>query len=339
MRALVLVSTQVQTTSPGIGFIDPYVRAASDGLASARIPGSGLLRDMAEHQLANPGKLLRPALCLWACERLGGDAADALPAAVALQLVHEFTLVHDDVQDGDLERRHRPTVWALWGQAQAINCGDGMFAWAFEQLLASGAPAPAAGGAALVLARAVRSVVDGQCRDLACEGHPETAPDEYVDMVRLKTGSLVGAALEIGAIAAAASSAEREALRAAGVDAGAAFQVRDDWLGTWGDPAATGKPADGDLRRRKLTFPVCWSFHHSDADARNRLRLLFRGTGDAPAGEARRLLRDVGAEAATVDRARSLAAAAEEAARQGDLDAAMRSELTSLFHYFVERAA
>ena len=229
---------------------------------------------MSSHQLAAPGKLLRPSLCLWAALASGGEIGDAMPGALAVEWIHNFTLVHDDVQDGDRLRRHRPTVWAVWGEHQAINAGDAMCAQAFALLSGPGPHEERRLRCVSLLAGAVQRVVEGQCLDLAHEGNPELATSAYLRMARLKTGALLGASLAIGAVLAGAGGTLAGALGRAGETLGLAFQVRDDWLGVWGDPAVTGKPA-GDLARRKVTYPVVAAYAAASSSQRRELKRLF----------------------------------------------------------------
>jgi geranylgeranyl diphosphate synthase type I len=235
------------------------------------------------------GKLVRPCLCLWACEAAGAEPAQALPVACAVEWIHNFSLVHDDIQDGDRERRNRPTVWSIWGPAQGINAGDAMHALAFETLLAAG---ERAARPARVLAAAVRRLVEGQCLDLRQEGGLRTTPAAYLRMAAAKTGALIGACCEAGAMAGGAAADLAARLRRAGELLGLAFQVRDDWLGTWGDPAMTGKSRDGDLRRRKVTYPVVAAYARMGRAERARFRTLFGSAGDAALPELRRRLDD-----------------------------------------------
>jgi len=246
-----------------------------------------------------PGKLIRPALCIWACEACGGDAGEALPAAAALEWVHNFTLVHDDIQDGDRERRGRETVWSIWGLAQGINAGDALFARAFATLANEGSHPQRRLRATRLIADAVLVVVEGQALDLRFEGKPDTTLRAYLRMIRSKTGALIGASLEAGAVMAGADPEISRRLRDAGTLLGVAFQIRDDWLGTWGDSATTGKPSTGDLGRCKLTYPVVAGYAAMrDAD-RARLRELF-GTSSSgnsnsyPLHEIRMLLEAAG---------------------------------------------
>jgi geranylgeranyl diphosphate synthase type I len=262
------------------GAIDRYLRdtapppSSMTGLMAAYHMGwadrDGQARD------AGAGKRVRPALCLWACQAAGADPAVALPVAVAVEWVHNFTLVHDDIQDGDRERRHRETVWSIWGTAQGINAGDALHAIAFELLLAPGPAAARRLRAGRLLARAVRDVVEGQCLDLALEGRLQSSPAAYLRMARRKTGALLGFCLEAGALVGGAAAPVPRRLRRAGELLGLAFQVRDDWLGIWGRPALTGKSRDGDLDRRKVTYPVVAGYAAMAPAERRRLRYLFR---------------------------------------------------------------
>ncbi|HZB96980.1 MAG TPA: polyprenyl synthetase family protein, partial [Candidatus Sulfotelmatobacter sp.] len=217
---------------------------------------------------ASRGKLIRPSLCVWACESLSAPASQALPAAVALELIHNFTLVHDDIQDGDARRRHRPSVWTVWGQAQGINAGDGLFALAYTSLLARGAHPSRRLKAGEVISRAVLEVINGQCLDLTLEGRLDTSPAAYMRMVSAKTGALLGASLEAGAVLAGASARVARSFRRAGRLLGLAFQIRDDWLGVWGDPALTGKGKESDLGRRKITYPIVAAYAGAPASLR-----------------------------------------------------------------------
>lgn len=224
---------------------------------------------------AASGKRMRPALVLWACEALGGDPEMALPAAVAVELVHNFTLIHDDIQDGDRQRRHRDTVWAIWGAAQGINAGDGIFALALQTLLGPGPGADRRMRAAHALTTAVVEVVEGQCQDIALEGSPTASSASYLGMATAKTGALLGASLAAGALLAGADDECARRFDAAGRLLGLAFQVRDDWLGTWGEVELTGKARDSDLRRRKLTYPIVAAYEIATEDQRRELRELF----------------------------------------------------------------
>ncbi len=285
--------------------LERHIELLDIGLRRTTPRMKGLLRQMSAYHMgwSDPqgqpahepaGKRIRPALTLWACEALGGDPAWALPAAVAVELIHNFTLIHDDIQDGDQLRRHRPAVWAIWGAEQGINAGDGMFGAAMSSLLAPGPRPGRRMRAAHLLSTAVVQVVEGQCLDLSLEGRPGASQATYLRLATMKTGALLGAAMASGAVLAGAPRAVAQRFDAAGRLLGLAFQVRDDWLGTWGDPEITGKGRSGDLRRRKLTYPVVAAYEVATPIRRRELRKLFNDR--EPGGEfrLRALLDDLG---------------------------------------------
>lgn len=207
------------------------------------------------------GKAVRPGLCLLACEAAGGCPDRALPAAAAVELVHNFSLIHDDVQDRDRQRRHRPTVWAIWGDAQAINAGDAMLSLAhlsLADLLRAGVPPESVIEAARALDAATLEMVEGQTLDIAFEAEESVALPAYLEMAEKKTGALIGCALRLGALAAGAPGSVLEELDRCGRRIGIAFQARDDILGVWGAVGRTGKEAGADIRRRKKSLPLVY---------------------------------------------------------------------------------
>jgi geranylgeranyl diphosphate synthase, type I len=222
------------------------------------------------------GKRLRGVLCLLSCESVGGDAVRAAPAAAALELLHGFTLLHDDVADQDETRRGRPTVWRLWGTGQAITAGDSMYALAnlaAGALAAQGVPSATVLRVLLVLNRATLAVCDGQHLDLAFEGRPGTTVPEYLHMIGLKTAALFSAATEIGAEVGGGEAGRVAALRQFGREVGMAFQIQDDSLGLWGEAHALGKPVGSDLRRNKRSLPILYALN---VDHPVRARLAAR---------------------------------------------------------------
>ncbi|WP_330307225.1 MULTISPECIES: family 2 encapsulin nanocompartment cargo protein polyprenyl transferase [unclassified Streptomyces] len=240
--------------------VDPELRRAIDSL-----PGS--MRRIAlyhfgwEHAdgtpaAGNAGKAIRPALVLTAVRALGGQQSTAVRAAAAVELIHNFTLLHDDVMDRDTTRRHRPTAWTVFGDADAILAGDALQALA-QRLLAED-PHPASSAAAARLAACVVELCAGQHADTAMEkmGPDEVTLDEVLAMAEAKTGALLGCACAVGALYAGAGDEDVEALDAFGREAGLAFQLIDDVIGIWGDPNRTGKPAGADLIARKKSLPV-----------------------------------------------------------------------------------
>jgi geranylgeranyl diphosphate synthase type I len=236
----------------GRACVGPALRAAVDTLPESmrRIAGYhlGWLDETGRPTGAAGGKALRPALALLGSAALGGDPNAALPVAVAVELVHNFSLLHDDVMDGDRTRRHRPTAWAVFGRNGAILAGDALLALAFQ---VGGSPA-----AVTALNTCVQRLLDGQSADLAFELRSTVDLAECRAMAGSKTGALLGCAVSMGAWAAGGEPDRVAHLRAFGERLGLAFQLADDLLGIWGDPALTGKPVHSDLRSRKKSFPV-----------------------------------------------------------------------------------
>jgi geranylgeranyl diphosphate synthase type I len=228
------------------------------------------------------GKMLRPILCLLACEAAGGNWRKALPAAAALELVHNFSLVHDDIQDRDPERRHRATVWSVWGEAQAINAGDALLALgglAVLDLTAEGVPAERVMDAVRILERATLEIVEGQALDLSFEERVDVTEDAYLEMIEKKTSALFDCALRLGGLVGAADLGVAEALGRCGRLLGVAFQIRDDMLGVWGAESRTGKPPAADIRNRKKSLPVVYVLARSEGATAAELRRIYSQPG------------------------------------------------------------
>ncbi len=238
--------------------VEPALRAAVDTLPPAmrRIAGYhfGWWNEHGQPDGANGGKAIRPTLVLLSAQAVGGVAAAAVPAAAAVELVHNFSLLHDDVMDGDVTRRHRPTAWSVFGPNPAILAGDALLTLALDVLAASGHPAATEG--IRMLSAAVQDLVEGQSADLAFEQRAEIELAECLRMAERKTGALMGCACAVGASFGGGSPEQVEQLRGFGQHVGLAFQHVDDLLGIWGDPAVTGKPVYSDLRSRKKSLPV-----------------------------------------------------------------------------------
>lgn len=229
---------------------------------------------------ADAGKKLRPLLVVRCAEACGGTAEEAAPAAAALELLHNFTLVHDDIQDQSTHRRHRETVWHHWGTAAAINVGDALFALAHEALYAlADPPASVPADRALRIARdfdrvALR-IVEGQHLDLSHEGEWGGGEDRYLAMIGGKTAAIIDFAARAGAALAGANGATVELFGAFGLATGLAFQIRDDILGIWAPQSVTGKPMADDLRRRKQSLPVIALDERATPEDRAELRRLY----------------------------------------------------------------
>ena len=210
------------------------------------------------------GKHIRPVLCLLACEAAGGDPRSALPAAAAVELLHNFSLIHDDVEDASDMRRGRPTLWKVWGAPQAINTGDALFTiahMAFGRLSMYGVSADVQIEARNRFDQTCLRLTQGQFLDMSFEARSVVTVDEYLEMIDGKTAALVSGTAAIGAILARSNRVDHYA--EFGRMLGLAFQIEDDLLGIWGDPSVTGKSAAGDIASRKKSLPVLYGLRRS----------------------------------------------------------------------------
>ncbi|PKB59791.1 MAG: hypothetical protein BZY83_00025 [SAR202 cluster bacterium Casp-Chloro-G2] len=224
------------------------------------------------------GKALRPTLCLFACDALANDFTKALPAAAALELIHNFSLIHDDIQDRDVERRHQPTVWHLWGIPKALSAGNAMQCTgdlAMLNVADLGVAPETALRVSSILTESYIEMIQGQCLDLEFESRTDIKADEYLYMIACKTGALIRSALEIGALLATDDAATVQAFARFGEYLGRAFQIRDDYLGIWGDEATLGKATGNDIRRRKKSYPVVYALEQASGQAMNELLRIY----------------------------------------------------------------
>ncbi len=283
----VTASRSSQVLARGRAAVDPALRAAVRELPD------GVRRVVDFHfgwcdEDGNPvpgvsgGKAIRPTLAILSAEATGGSTGAALPAAVAVELVHNFSLLHDDVMDGDVLRRHRPTAWAVFGPGPAILAGDALLALAFDTLAAVGGERGA--GAVRILGASVQALVDGQAADVAFESRSDVSLEECMNMARAKTGALLGCACALGALMAAADHDRVERMRSFGERLGLAFQLVDDLLGIWGDPARTGKAIHSDLSARKKSLPVVAALT-SNTTAGRELAARYAGVDPLSSGE------------------------------------------------------
>ncbi len=245
------------------------------------------------------GKRIRPMLLLLCNEAQGGDWHSAIPAAAAIELLHNFTLIHDDIEDQDRVRRGRPTLWVLWGEAQAINAGDALFTLAYralQNLMEFDIPAERVLRALTCYTNGTLKITEGQCWDIAFETEPCIDETTYLNMIAGKTATLLGVACELGAIIAGSPSAQCDALRRFGAALGLAFQMQDDLLGLWGDPRRTGKAVGADLQRHKKTLPILHGIAH---DPHLATLLNQSELDDATVNQAIQRLESVGSKAYT----------------------------------------
>ncbi|MFZ0122152.1 MAG: polyprenyl synthetase family protein, partial [Pseudonocardiaceae bacterium] len=290
------------------------------------------------------GKAVRPALATLSAQAVGAPARTGVPGAVAVELVHNFSLVHDDVMDGDTQRRHRPTVWAVFGTTSAILTGDALLALAQEVLLDS--PSRHRAAAARLLAEATRHLVRGQVQDVAFEQRCDVTLEQCLEMVSGKTGALLSASAAIGAVLAGAPAKMVGALSTFGAQLGIAYQLVDDLLGIWGDPAITGKPVFSDLRSRKKTLPVTYALTYGGPAGRELARWLAdsnsRGLSrpsDAGEAWAADLIEAAGARDWAAAEAQRRIAAATDALAGVPIHASPREDLVAIAHFIVAREA
>jgi len=226
------------------------------------------------------GKRMRPLLGLLAYEALIGNHDDGLPAAAAVELGHNFSLVHDDIEDSDRERRHRPTLWAIWGVPMAINAGDALFALsrlALYRLMDSEKyEAQKLLDVMRVYDETCLALCEGQYLDISFERRTDVTVDEYLEMISKKTAALIGASIETSAMMGSDDQDLIDSYHRLGRDLGMAFQIADDLKGSFWASAESGKAAAGDIRKRKKTYPVVWAMRNAAAADVSRLIAIFQ---------------------------------------------------------------
>jgi geranylgeranyl diphosphate synthase type I len=280
------------------------------------------------------GKRIRPVLCLLACQSAGGQAEQALPAAAAIELLHNFSLIHDDIEDNSPTRRGRATVWKLWGVPQATNAGDGMFAiahQALERLEQAGVDSARILRTQAMFNRTCLQLTHGQHLDIEFETRPKVTVDEYMEMIANKTAALIGATAAIGALLGGSSRVGH--YQAFGRELGLAFQIQDDILGIWGDEAVTGKSAASDLLTRKKTLPVLYGLERSE-----RLNIVYAAP-EMNVAAAVQLLDEAGAREYAQAKAKEHHALALEALGQSGAGGAAGAALRELVESLLDRAA
>ena len=285
------------------------------------------------------GKRIRPLLCLFASRALGGTDNEAMPGAVAVELVHNFSLVHDEVQDHDAERHGRPTLWARIGEAQSINAGDYIYTRAIRALSDGHGPLDRRMASLSVLNYAIERMVEGQYRDISFEERDDVDVEEYLAMVAGKTGALLAAPLEIGALLAGAPAARAAILGRWGEQVGLAFQAQDDYLGTWGDPEVTGKSNTNDIARKKKSLPIILGLQ--DREARFEIAEVYAAAVVSTDGIERVVsaLNAIGAAGACRDEAARHAAAAESLLDSLELPGPTRSDFQAIAGFLVNRSS
>lgn len=337
------------TTPAGPEILGRYHSAIESALEEAIGSGGTPLQPAARYVLGwedergqatvGGGKRIRPSLCLFAAEAFGGAIEAALPGAVAIELVHNFSLVHDEIQDHDMVRHSRPTTFARLGEAQAINVGDFLYNRAILALAGANGDSARRLDALQVLNSAIDEMIRGQWEDLTFETREQVSPAEYLSMVAGKTGALLAAPLEIGAILAAAPPDAARSVGEWGARVGAAFQAQDDYLGIWGDPDITGKSNTNDIARRKKTLPVVHGLN--DPLAGPVIRRVYGQPAIEPddVEAVVSALERAGSHAFCREHARSQAAEADRILETVHMEQARRDEFRAIARYLVEREA
>jgi len=250
------------------------VRKALDAIRLGKDPPE--LYEPITYALSMGGKHIRPVLLLMGCEAFGGNITGALPAAVAVELFHNFTLVHDDIMDKAHLRRGKPTVYRKWNADTALLAGDTLMALAYDHLLQT--DSRALKEVLSVFNQAAIEVCEGQQLDMNYEALQEVSLPDYMKMIRLKTSVLLGASLRMGAIVAGAPGEESAKLYEAGINLGLAFQLMDDVLDTYGEQEKFGKKTGSDIVNNKKTYLYVKALELADADTRARLKKLYAST-------------------------------------------------------------
>jgi geranylgeranyl diphosphate synthase, type I len=303
--------------------------------------GDERMQKMVMHPIEAGGKRIRPCMTLLACEAVGGDLKSAMPAAAAVELLHTFTLVHDDIMDHDEQRRGRPTVHSIWGEEMGIIVGDTLYSSAFKALIATrqtDVPSERVLDAIGALVEANGELQEGQIMDMLFEDQNDVSEDEYMKMIWKKTGSLIEAAVKLGCIVGGGTKDQLEALKVYGANCGVAFQIRDDVLDLTADQKEFGKPVGSDIRKGKKTLIVVHALAHA---GKKEKAALMKTLGDEKASAAAvksaiGILRKTG----SIDYAdRKVSELIEEAKNVlGELpESDARRSLSALADYLVER--
>ena len=289
------------------------------------------------------GKRLRPLFTLLACQAAGGDPHCALPAAAAVEIIHNFSLIHDDIEDRSHTRRGRSTVWSVWGEAQAINAGDAMFALAhlaLHRLALHGVPPDRLALAFRALDETCLALCGGQHMDMAFEDLLDVDTDAYMSMIRGKTAALLGCAGQLGALTATSDTTLAERYRRVGEGLGMAFQIQDDVLGIWGETEVTGKPVADDLRYRKKTLPVVYVLGRRNDVRAERLRTIYaqRSLSEEDVAEAVAILDAGQAQSRAEALARDFLEEALSELGQAEPEPGAAEALREMAHFLVKRS-
>ncbi|MEM7346526.1 MAG: polyprenyl synthetase family protein [Chloroflexota bacterium] len=289
------------------------------------------------------GKMFRPTINLLVFDAITGDHKAALPVAAAIEIIHNFSLLHDDIEDNDRERRGRPTAWTIWGQPRVINAGDFLYSLAYKSLyeLENTFPTDRIFAVSRLINEACLALTAGQDLDLRFETLDDVSTKMYVDMVYKKTGALINAAILGGAKLATSDKTIIENYGQFARNIGIAFQIQDDILGIWGDRTKTGKSTDNDLRRKKKTLPVIYMIDQATGTRKEELERLY-ATLDPLSGDeisfVRESLAETQAQAYAKQEADTYRQNAFDALDRLQIDNQAQIELETIAKFLVDRS-
>ena len=297
--------------------------------------------------LANPnalkaGKRVRPLLMALVARSISGSYQQVLPSGIALEIIHNFTLIHDDIMDESDTRRGRTTIWKNYGIPQAIDSGDGLFALGILsslQLQDAGVSAEKTLLASRELMQACLDTVEGQALDISFEDRMDITPDEYLKMIGLKTGRFIEIATKLGAILSTDDQAIIDNYATFGKYLGLAFQMWDDYLGIWGDPEVLGKSATGDIEQKKKSYPITYALKYGDDTQKQGLQAVYAKDSLAPedVADVLAILDEVDAKAKTQEIVEDYYNTAMNALDALDLDNEDYANLKKLAQFIIER--
>ena len=322
--------------------LDGLVNVQSQGLQTMLRYHLGMSDEYGNPISSNQGKRFRSSLSIFACKAVGGSIPTILPAAAAIELVHNFSLIHDDIQDNDLERRHRATLWALWGKPKALQAGNVMRTMAdlvIQQLNKHCDDDAMVANCSRLLTAGYLETVEGQFLDLSYEGRTDIDTSKYLNMISKKTGALIRTSMNIGALIGHGDKDTIKALANCGEYLGYVFQVRDDYLGTWGSESETGKAIGNDIMRKKNSLPIVHAIEHADSVSRQRLKILYQKEHlvDQDIQEILDILSQVGTAGYVKELAEKQATYAISALEDVKIDPALRNEFQELVHFLLTR--
>lgn len=320
-------------------FLSAYQKIVADSLTGTNQKKSpqGLYQPI-DYLLALGGKRLRSVLVLMTCEAFGKEANKALPAAQAVEIFHNFTLMHDDIMDKAALRRGAQTVHEKWDINTAILSGDAMLIQAYECL--NEYDATLFQSLTKLLSKTALEVCEGQQYDVDFELRSDVTIEEYLEMIRLKTAVLVGCAMQMGALTGGASAQDAAQLYSFGEQLGIAFQLQDDYLDTFGDAASFGKRIGGDIIENKKTILVHLTHQNGTPEQREKLNVLFANTPkneDQKIADVTQVFKEAGADAATLAQVKLYTQNAFDALEKVTLEKEMHQRFITFGNWLMQR--